>query len=280
MALSLRAFALPVPEGDTIHRTAARLRPALIGRRLEKFQAPRLVGLRPRIGSTIEFVEATGKHLEIGFDDGIILHTHMRMAGSWHLYRPGETWRRRLQSARGCRAGRRLDGCLLQRSARRGVPRRRSAPPPGARFTRARPMPADPPISTRASTACRNTRTTTRRSRTCCSISGSAVGSATCTRARSCGRAGSIRARSCRVGASRAPCARRDRGRSAASEPGRRRTDHGHRRSRGVRPGWQAVLAVPHTHRGDPPGHPRPRHLLVPRLPAPPRPLTLAPPSA
>lgn len=100
MALSLRAFALPVPEGDTIHRTAARLRPALIGRRLEKFQAPRLVGLRPRIGSTIESVEATGKHLEIGFDDGIILHTHMRMAGSWHLYRPGETWRRRLQSAR------------------------------------------------------------------------------------------------------------------------------------------------------------------------------------
>jgi endonuclease-8 len=100
MALGLRAFALPVPEGDTIHRTAARLRPALIGRRLEKFEAPRLVGLRPRIGSTIESVEATGKHLEIGFDDGIVLHTHMRMAGSWHLYRPGETWRRRLQSAR------------------------------------------------------------------------------------------------------------------------------------------------------------------------------------
>ena len=60
MALSLLAFALPVPEGDTIHRTAARLRPALIGRRLEKFEAPRLVGLRPRIGSTIESVEDLG----------------------------------------------------------------------------------------------------------------------------------------------------------------------------------------------------------------------------
>ncbi len=100
MALSLRAFTLPMPEGDTIHRTAARLRPALIGHRLEKFEAPRLVGLRPRVGSVIEAVEATGKHLEITFDDGIVLHTHMRMSGSWHLYRLGETWRKRLQSAR------------------------------------------------------------------------------------------------------------------------------------------------------------------------------------
>ena len=81
MALSLRAFALPMPEGDTIHRTAAALRPALIGQRLEKFEAPRLVGLRPQIGSVIEAVEATGKHLEITFDDGIVLHTHMRMSG-------------------------------------------------------------------------------------------------------------------------------------------------------------------------------------------------------
>ena len=100
MALSLRAFTLPMPEGDTIHRTAARLRPALIGRRLEKFEAPRLVGLRPKIGSVIEAVEATGKHLEITFDDGLVLHTHMRMSGSWHLYRLGENWRKRLQSAR------------------------------------------------------------------------------------------------------------------------------------------------------------------------------------
>ena len=78
-----------MPEGDTIHRTAARLRPALIGRRLERFEAQRLSGLRPAVGSVIEAVEATGKHLEIAFDDGIVLHTHMRMSGSWHLYRLG-----------------------------------------------------------------------------------------------------------------------------------------------------------------------------------------------
>ena len=38
----------------------------------------------------IERVESHGKHLEIVWDDGLILHTHMRMSGSWHLYRVGE----------------------------------------------------------------------------------------------------------------------------------------------------------------------------------------------
>ena len=83
---SLRA---PMPEGDTIHRTAARLRPALIGRRLEQFEAPRLVGLRPAVGSVIEAVEATGKHLEITLRRRHrAAHAHAH-GGSWHLYRPG-----------------------------------------------------------------------------------------------------------------------------------------------------------------------------------------------
>jgi endonuclease-8 len=30
----------------------------------------------------------------IHFDDGRALRTHMRMTGSWHLYRPGERWQR------------------------------------------------------------------------------------------------------------------------------------------------------------------------------------------
>ena len=48
----------------------------------------------PAPGSVIERVESRGKHLEIGWDDGCVLHTHMRMSGSWHLYRPGEHWRK------------------------------------------------------------------------------------------------------------------------------------------------------------------------------------------
>jgi endonuclease-8 len=39
-------------------------------------------------------VEARGKHLLVQFDDGWTLQTHMRMTGSWHLYRPGERWRK------------------------------------------------------------------------------------------------------------------------------------------------------------------------------------------
>lgn len=83
-----------MPEGDTIWRTAARLRPALVGAELARFDAPRLVGDRPRPGVRIAGVEAVGKHLLVHFDGGLSLDTHMRMTGSWHLYRAGERWRR------------------------------------------------------------------------------------------------------------------------------------------------------------------------------------------
>lgn len=83
-----------VPEGDTIHRAAAALRTALTGRATTRFDAPRLYGPRPSIGRVIESVETHGKHLEIMWDDGIVLHTHLRMSGSWHLYRGGERWHR------------------------------------------------------------------------------------------------------------------------------------------------------------------------------------------
>jgi endonuclease-8 len=89
-----------VPEGDTIYRTAAVLRAALLGKAVVAFDAPRLMGIRPALGCVIEYVESQGKHLEIGFDDGVVLHTHMRMTGSWHLYRIGEQWRRAENQAR------------------------------------------------------------------------------------------------------------------------------------------------------------------------------------
>ncbi len=83
-----------MPEGDTIWRTAARLRPALVGRPLRRFEAPRLLGDRPRPGVEVEEVEAVGKHLLVHFAGGLSLETHMRMTGSWHLYRSGERWRK------------------------------------------------------------------------------------------------------------------------------------------------------------------------------------------
>ncbi len=35
-----------------------------------------------------------GKHLLIAFAGGIVLRTHLRMSGSWHLYRTGERWQK------------------------------------------------------------------------------------------------------------------------------------------------------------------------------------------
>jgi endonuclease-8 len=83
-----------MPEGDTIHRAAAALRTALVGRPTSRFDAPRLYGPQPAPGRVIEAVESHGKHLEIIWDDGLVLHTHMRMSGSWHLYRSAEPWRK------------------------------------------------------------------------------------------------------------------------------------------------------------------------------------------
>lgn len=85
-----------MPEGDTIHRAANGLRPALVGKPLVRLEAPRARGLlrRPQPGTTITAVEAVGKHLLIRFEGGVTLRTHMRMTGSWHLYRPGERWRK------------------------------------------------------------------------------------------------------------------------------------------------------------------------------------------
>jgi len=83
-----------MPEGDTIFRVAARLRPVLAGQPLVRIEASRAIGRKPPPGTMIETVEAVGKHLLIAFADGIVLRTHLRMSGSWHIYRTGERWQK------------------------------------------------------------------------------------------------------------------------------------------------------------------------------------------
>jgi endonuclease-8 len=82
-----------VPEGDTIWKTAETLRLALAGRELLAFESTVPLRRTPAAGVPIRDVEARGKHLLIHFGDGTALHTHLRMRGSWHVYRTGETWR-------------------------------------------------------------------------------------------------------------------------------------------------------------------------------------------
>jgi endonuclease-8 len=54
----------------------------------------------PIVGRTIEKCASAGKHLLFTFSGGLILRTHMRMNGSWHLYRHGERWWRGEQAMR------------------------------------------------------------------------------------------------------------------------------------------------------------------------------------
>ena len=79
-----------MPEGDTIWRTAASLRRRLAGQLVREARPAAIARLK---GRRLEAVEARGKHLLMRFEGGITLHSHMRMTGAWHLYRPGERWR-------------------------------------------------------------------------------------------------------------------------------------------------------------------------------------------
>ncbi|HJL16273.1 MAG TPA: DNA-formamidopyrimidine glycosylase family protein [Sandaracinaceae bacterium LLY-WYZ-13_1] len=90
-----------MPEGDTIHRAARTLEKAIGGRRVTAWRSndPALDRVDDLVGRTVAAVEARGKNLLVRFDDGRTLHTHQRMEGSWHVYRPGEAWRKPARGA-------------------------------------------------------------------------------------------------------------------------------------------------------------------------------------
>lgn len=90
-----------MPEGDTILRAARALGASLRGKRVTSFDSPLpLLAGSGLAGRRVEAVEARGKNLVVRFDDGRALRTHMRMTGSWHLYRPNERWRKPARLAR------------------------------------------------------------------------------------------------------------------------------------------------------------------------------------
>jgi endonuclease-8 len=88
-----------MPEGDTIFKSARALHTALAGGVVTRFDSvfPALVRVaydRPIVGRTIESVGARGKHILMTFSGDLVLRTHMRMFGVWHVYRIGARWRR------------------------------------------------------------------------------------------------------------------------------------------------------------------------------------------
>jgi endonuclease-8 len=90
-----------MPEGDTLHRTAHTLARVLEQQRLVRVRASvPAIAHAELAGHVVERVWAQGKNLLIRFDDGRILHTHLKMRGSWHVYRPGERFQRPEHQAR------------------------------------------------------------------------------------------------------------------------------------------------------------------------------------
>src|SRR5262245_24300714 len=88
-----------MPEGDTIFRAAQTLNRALAGKLVTRFESvfpslTRVADDHPIVGRTVESVSSRGKHMLMVFSGGLTLRTHMRMNGSWHIYRPAERWQR------------------------------------------------------------------------------------------------------------------------------------------------------------------------------------------
>jgi endonuclease-8 len=87
-----------VPEGDTIHHAAHRIRPVLLGRipetirthrRFERDRWPQRLA-----GRAVEAVEAHGKHLFLRFEGDLVIHSHLRMTGAWRVHGDGTRWAR------------------------------------------------------------------------------------------------------------------------------------------------------------------------------------------
>ena len=94
-----------MPEGDTIFRAARTLHRVFAGKVVTRFESVfpalnRVAEDSPIVGRTIESAASRGKHLLMAFSGDLLLRTHMRMNGSWHVYPAGARWRRPLRDMR------------------------------------------------------------------------------------------------------------------------------------------------------------------------------------
>ncbi len=84
-----------------MHRTAHALDAALAGSVLTRtdFRVPNLATV-DLSGEQVQGCVAVGKHLLLRIGEDHTLHTHLKMEGSWHLYRPVSRWLRPDHQAR------------------------------------------------------------------------------------------------------------------------------------------------------------------------------------
>jgi endonuclease-8 len=88
-----------MPEGDTIHHAANRIRAVLAGQVPEEIITPQPRHARERwaqrlAGRQLRRVDAHGKHLFLRFEGDLTLHSHLRMTGAWSVYSGGQRWQR------------------------------------------------------------------------------------------------------------------------------------------------------------------------------------------
>lgn len=86
-----------MPEGDTVWLAAQRLHQALQGQTLTStdFRVPALATV-DLTGFTVVEVVPRGKHILMRTNRdtrSLTIRSHLRMDGTWHVYRAGETWR-------------------------------------------------------------------------------------------------------------------------------------------------------------------------------------------
>ncbi|GAA1775018.1 DNA-formamidopyrimidine glycosylase family protein [Agromyces lapidis] len=81
-----------MPEGDSVHQAAARLRSALAGEVLTRteFRVPAFATV-DLAGERVDEVLARGKHLLIRTPTRTV-HSHLKMEGEWRVLAPGERW--------------------------------------------------------------------------------------------------------------------------------------------------------------------------------------------
>jgi endonuclease-8 len=70
-----------VPEGDTIHRLAAALRPGVVGEPITYLRLRAHGEVRRFVGQRVESVDALGKNLLVGVESGWVLHVHLGLRG-------------------------------------------------------------------------------------------------------------------------------------------------------------------------------------------------------
>ena len=79
-----------MPEGDIVRRTADRFELAIGGKVLVRsdLRWPS-AATADLVGRTVLETSSYGKHLLTRLDDGLTLHTHLRMDGYWRIWRTG-----------------------------------------------------------------------------------------------------------------------------------------------------------------------------------------------